>query len=63
MFSCLISHRPRRRVTGFSLIEIMVGLTIGVFGLIVMAQVFAIAEGQKRTTTGGADARQERFEI
>lgn len=44
-------------MSGFSLVEIMVGMTIGMLGIIVMLQVFALAEGQKRTTTGGADAQ------
>ena len=57
MFPRPISHSPRRSGTGFSLVEIMVGLTIGMLGLAIMAQVFALAEGQKRTTTGGADAQ------
>lgn len=42
---------------GFSLVEIMVGMVIGMLGIIVMMQVFALAEGQKRTTTGGSDAQ------
>jgi type IV pilus assembly protein PilW len=43
---------------GFSLVEIMVGLVIGLIGTIVIFQVFAISEGQKRTTTAGNDANQ-----
>lgn len=42
---------------GFSLIEIMVGLVIGMISMLVIMQVFTISEGQKRTTTGGADAQ------
>ncbi|MGB8337672.1 MAG: PilW family protein [Burkholderiales bacterium] len=44
--------------TGFSLVEVMVGLVIGLIGTIVIFQVFAISEGQKRTTTAGNDANQ-----
>lgn len=47
--------RPSHK--GFSLIEIMVGLVIGMIAMIVVMQVFSISEGQKRTTTGGADAQ------
>ena len=47
--------RPDSR--GFSLVEIMVGMVIGMLGIIVMMQVFALAEGQKRATTGGGDAQ------
>lgn len=46
-----------RKGYGFSLIEIMVGLVIGMISMIVMLQVFSVFEGQKRTTTGGADAQ------
>ena len=42
---------------GFSLIEILVGLVIGLLATLVIMQVFAVFEGQKRTTTGAADAQ------
>ena len=42
---------------GFSLIEIMVGLAIGMLVSLVIMQVFSVFEGQKRTTTGTADAQ------
>lgn len=42
---------------GFSLIELMVGLVIGGIATIVIMQVFSTFEGQKRTTTGSADAQ------
>jgi len=51
------SYRPPRPVSGFSLIEIMVGMVIGMLGLMVMMQVFTLSEGQKRSTTGGGDAQ------
>ncbi|HVK95151.1 MAG TPA: prepilin-type N-terminal cleavage/methylation domain-containing protein, partial [Noviherbaspirillum sp.] len=43
--------------TGFSLIEIMVGLAMGMVSMVVIMQVFSVFEGGKRTTTGGADAQ------
>jgi len=43
---------------GFSLIEVMVAMVIGLLGTIVIFQVFAVSEGQKRTTTGGGEAQQ-----
>lgn len=51
--------RPSRRhpASGFSLIEIMVGLMIGMLSIIVIMQVFGAFEGNKRTTTGGSDAQ------
>ncbi|MDM0027649.1 PilW family protein [Variovorax saccharolyticus] len=45
------------RSSGFSLIEVMVGLMIGMLAVIAIMQVFAGAEGNKRTTTGGDDAQ------
>lgn len=42
---------------GFSLVEIMVGLVIGMLAMIVVMQVYALFEGQKRTSTGGSDAQ------
>lgn len=47
----------RRRNRGFGLVEIMVGMTIGIIASIVIFQVFAASERQKRTTTGAADAQ------
>jgi type IV pilus assembly protein PilW len=43
---------------GFSIVEIMVGLVIALVATIVIFQVFAAAEGHKRTTTSGSDAQQ-----
>ncbi len=43
--------------TGFSLIEVLVGLVIGLLATLVIMQVFSVFEGQKRTTTGVADAQ------
>jgi type IV pilus assembly protein PilW len=42
---------------GFTLIEIMVGLVIGLIGTLVIMQTFSLFEGQKRTTTGNSDAQ------
>ncbi|HSH96921.1 MAG: PilW family protein [Methylophilaceae bacterium] len=43
--------------SGFTLVEVMVAMVIGLLGVIVIMQVFALFEGQKRSTTGGADAQ------
>ena len=48
---------PIRKHAGFSLVEIMVGMVIGMFGLLIMMQVFSLAEEQKRTTTSGGDTQ------
>jgi type IV pilus assembly protein PilW len=42
---------------GFSFVEIMVGMAIALISTLIVMQVFATFEGQKRTTTGGADAQ------
>lgn len=52
------SHQlNRHHNTGFSLVEIMVGMVIGLISTIIVMQVFATFEGQKRTTTGSSDAQ------
>lgn len=43
---------------GFSLIELMVALVIGMLAMLVILQTFAVFEGQKRTTVSGADAQE-----
>jgi type IV pilus assembly protein PilW len=50
------AFRPRPDQTGFTLVEIMVGLTIGMLATLVVMQVFSVFEVQKRSTTGTADA-------
>jgi len=42
---------------GFSLVEIMVGMVIGLLGVIVIMQVYSVSEGQKRSATGAGDAQ------
>lgn len=46
----------RKHEEGFGLVEIMVGLAIGMLAMIVVMQVYSQSEAQKRTTTSGADA-------
>lgn len=45
------------RERGMSLVEIMVATAVGLIGVTMIMQVFAVAEGQKRTTTGASDAQ------
>ena len=45
------------RSLGFTLVEIMIALLIGVIGIVVMMQTFAVSEGFKRTATSGTDAQ------
>jgi type IV pilus assembly protein PilW len=53
-----LKQTRRLRVNGFSLIELMVGMFIGLIGIVVIFQAFAAFEGQKRTSTAGADAQE-----
>lgn len=46
-----------RRNRGFSLVEIMVGVVIGIIASVAIFQVFAVSERQKRTVTGASDAQ------
>ncbi len=52
-------HAPalRRPQSGFSLIEVMVGLAIGMATVVIMMQMLANSEASKRTTSGGNDAQ------
>jgi type IV pilus assembly protein PilW len=47
----------RRSRLGFTLVEIMVAMVIGMLGIIVMMQLFTVTEGQKRSTTSSGDAQ------
>lgn len=47
-----------RRQCGFSLVELMVGMFVGLIGIVSIYQVFAVFEGYKRTTTSGSDTGQ-----
>jgi type IV pilus assembly protein PilW len=52
-----LPRMSRRAGRGFSLIEIMVGLVIGMFSILIVMRIFAASEANKRTTTGGNDAQ------
>lgn len=47
----------RRCARGITLIELMIGLALGMVVVLVVAQVLSFAEGQRRSTTGGSDAQ------
>jgi type IV pilus assembly protein PilW len=54
----LSTVRPSAHIRGFSLVELLVAMLIGLIGTIVIFQVYAVSEGYKRTTTGAGDAQQ-----
>jgi type IV pilus assembly protein PilW len=51
------SRRVSRRQRGVTLVEMMIGMLVGMLAVLVISQVLVASEGQKRTTTGGADAQ------
>jgi type IV pilus assembly protein PilW len=54
----LPTRRPRVQ-RGFTLVELMIGLLIGLLASLAVMQVMWSSEGQKRTTTSGSDAQVE----
>ena len=46
-----------RRARGITLIELMVGMVIGLLATLVITQVATVFEGRKRSTTSGSDAQ------
>ncbi len=56
-----IAYKPRftpaNHNKGFSLVEIMIGLVIGLIATLVIVNVFSVFEQQKRATTGNSDAQ------
>jgi type IV pilus assembly protein PilW len=45
------------RQRGFTLVELMVGLLLGMLTVLVISQVLSVAEGMKRSTSSGSDAQ------
>src|SRR5207237_1633264 len=52
-FATCLSHRQ----SGFGLVEIMIGLVIGLISVLVIYQVYNVAEGFKRNTTATGEAQ------
>ena len=52
------TQAPRSAARGFSIIDLMLGLTIGLLASVVIAQVFVQSDAHRRVTAGGADAHQ-----
>jgi type IV pilus assembly protein PilW len=51
------SRRSPSFQAGFTLVEVMVGLGIGMLATVIIIQVISVFEAQRRTTTGTADAQ------
>ena len=49
------SNLPASR--GFTLVEVLVGLVLGLIAIVIMYQVFATFESQRRTSVAGGDAQ------
>ena len=47
----------KRSVRGVTLVELLVGMTIGLLSVVIITQVMAVSEEQKRTTSSGSDAQ------
>ena len=52
------NRRARARQSGFSMVELLVGMVIALLGTLAIFQVFALSEGQKRSTTSASDSQQ-----
>ncbi len=46
-----------RHHSGFGLVDVMVGMVIGLLATLVITQVFSVYEGQRQATTGSSDAQ------
>jgi len=49
--------RPRFLAAGFTLVELMIGMALGLLSVLIITQVMSLFEAQRRTTTGSADAQ------
>ena len=52
-----INRRSRCYQAGFTLVELMVGLAIGMIATVVIIQVMSVFEAQRRSTAGSANAQ------
>ncbi|PHN95865.1 pilus assembly protein PilW, partial [Tenacibaculum discolor] len=52
-----MAHPSPRNQYGFSMVEIMVGLAIGLATVVIMLQMLKNADASKRISAGGNDAQ------
>lgn len=52
-----MSNPVENKTHGFTLVELMVGLALGLLTVLVISQVLAMAEGKKRSVSMGSDAQ------
>ncbi len=53
-----VNIQNREYAKGFSLIEVIVGMTLGLLVTIIIMQAFSVFENRKRITTAGSDAQE-----
>ena len=53
----MTTNMRRNGAAGFTLVELLVGVVIGLIGIFVIFNTFAVAENVKRTSTGVATRR------
>ncbi len=51
------SRRARLTSAGFTLIELMIAMALGLLSVLIITQVMSLFEAQRRSTTGSADAQ------
>ncbi|HET7832103.1 MAG TPA: PilW family protein [Gallionella sp.] len=52
------TYRKNAHAKGFTLVEVMVGMTLGLLTAVIIMQVFMVFENQKRTTTAVSEAQE-----
>jgi type IV pilus assembly protein PilW len=57
MNTCGISSHTTSRAQGFTLVEILVALAVGMIGVLVIMQVLVVQDGYKRSTIGAGEAQ------